>query len=425
MFCNILIIDKRKELPFKYKKSLETPVITVHVARDIPSGFEYLEAYEPDLIIISDSLNGNIPELCERLRILTYNMRPVIIVMSKSSDVNDRVEFWKCGADDFISEPVNIEEFKMRIKAHLRRDIELNLDTKTLLPDKRHILRSLKRIIYDKTERALLLVSIENYYIYKSIYSELAADKLIQSFVTIIKSAFSENDYLGRLSENEFLIITTPGIVEKLAGFLTFAFDTVAPKFYSEEDMKRGFSLVKGERYAERRVELVYILAGGLEVDYSKSETPEELIEHLRRIKSMAKLPTGSNYAIERLQLTGLGSVVTKEFNKKIYICEEDSALSLLLRTSLELQGYDISCDLEQDVPAVVIIDAGDKLENLGFIQKLKQNRNFVNTRLIVTSSKHNKSAILNTKADLYLPKPYEIADLLYWVDTFMKEVNY
>ena len=196
MFCNILIIDKRKELPFKYKKSLETPVITVHVARDIPSGFEYLEAYEPDLIIISDSLNGNIPELCERLRILTYNMRPVIIVMSKSSDVNDRVEFLKCGADDFISEPVNIEEFKMRIKAHLRRDIELNLDTKTLLPDKRHILRSLKRIIYDKTERALLLVSIENYYIYKSIYSELAADKLIQSFVTIIKSAFSENEYL-------------------------------------------------------------------------------------------------------------------------------------------------------------------------------------------------------------------------------------
>ena len=425
MFCNILIIDKRKELPFKYKKNLETPLSTVHVARNISAGLEYIENYEPDLIVISDSLSGNVPELCERIRVLTYNMRPVIVIMSKSSDVNDRVEFLKRGADDFISEPVNIEEFKMRIKAHLRRDIELSLDTKTLLPDRKYIMRSLKRIICDKAERALLIVSIENYFIYKSIYSELAADKLIQSFVTIIKSAFSTNDYLGRLAENEFLIITVPEVVEKLAGFLAFAFDTVAPKFYSEEDMKRGFSLVKGERYAERRVELVYILAGGLEIDYTKSETPEELIEHLRRIKSMAKVPTGSNYAIERLKLTGAGSVISKEFNKRIYINEEDEALKLLLRTTLELQGYDIAASLEREVPAVVIYDAGDKLENLNFIQQLKQDRNFANTRLIVTSSKHNKSAILNTKADLYLPKPYEIADLLYWVDTFMKEVNY
>ncbi len=425
MFCSILIIDKRKELPFKYKKTLETSLITVHVACDVASGLEYLENYEPDLIIISDSLDENIPALCERLRVLTYNMRPVIIVMSKSSDVNDRIEFLKCGADDFISEPVNTEEFKMRIKAHLRRDIELNLDTKTLLPDKRHILRSLKRIICDKQECALLLVSIENYYIYKSIYSELAADKLVQSFITIIKSAFSESDYLGRLSENEFIIITVPGVVEKLAGFLTFAFDTVAPKFYSKKDMVRGFSLVKGERYAERRVELMYILAGGLEVDYKKEEKPEEIIEHLRRIKSMAKLPTGSNYAIERLQLTGAGSVVTKEFNKKIFIFEEDEALKLLLRTSLELQGYDVAYSLENEIPAVIIFDAGDKLEHLKKIEEIKQDRNFVNTRFIVTSSKHNKSAILNTKADLYMPKPYEIADLLQWIDTFMKEVNY
>ena len=425
MFCSVLIIDKRKELPFKYKKSLESPLVAVHVARDIASGLEYIENYEPDLILISDSLHGDIPALCERLRVLTYNMRPVIIVMSKSSDINDRIELLKRGADDFISEPVNIEEFKMRIKAHLRRDIELSLDTKTLLPDKRHILRSLKRVICDRKECAMLLVSIENYFIYKSIYSELAADKLVQSFVTIIKSAFCEKDYLGRLSESEFIIITSADVVEKLAGFLTFAFDTVAPKFYSKEDMERGFSLIKGEKYAERRVELVYILAGGLEMDYDKGETPEEIIEHLRRIKSMAKLPTGSNYAIERLQLTGSGSVVTKEFNKKIFIYEEDEALKLLLQTSLELQGYDVSNDMKSEIPAVMIFDAGDELENLEIIEKIKQDRDFVNTKLIVTSSKHNKSAILNTKADLYLPKPYEIADLLNWVETFMKEVNY
>lgn len=425
MFCSVLIIDKRKELPFKYKKSLETSIISVHVASNIPDGLDYLEKYEPDLIILSDSLPGNVSDLCERLRVLTYNMRPIIIVLSKSSDVNDRIEFLKRGADDFISEPVNIDEFKMKIKAHLRRDIELSIDTKTLLPDKKHILRALKRLICDKTDKALLFISIENYFIYKSIYSEIASDKLIQSFVTITKSALTENDYLGRFSENEFLIITTPDVVEKLAGFLTFAFDIVAPKFYSKEDMDRGFSLVKGERFAERRVELVYILAGGGEIDYNNLKAPEEVLTHLRAVKSMSKLPNGSNYAIERLQLTGAGSVITREFNKKVYIYEEDEALKLLIRTSLELQGYDIARNITDEVPAVIIFDAGDELENLKKITEIKQDRNFVNSKFIVTASKHNKSAILKTKADLYMPKPYEIADLLYWVDIFMKEVNY
>ena len=424
MFCNILIIDKRKELSYKYKKSLETPMVSVNIAHTMAEGLEFVENYESDLLLISDSLTGNIPDFCERLRVLTYNTRPVIVVISKSSDINDRVELLERGADDFISEPVNIEEFKMRIKAHLRRDIELNLDTKTLLPDKKFTLKSLKRILFDKKERAILTVSIENYFIYKSIYSELAADKLVQSFVTIIKSALDTNDYLGQIAENEFVIITSPSVMEKLAGFLVFAFDTVAPKFYSDKDIKRGFSLLKGENCAERRIEFVYILAGGIEIDFKKFKTAEEILEHLRRIKSTAKLPTGSNYAIERLQITGNGSIIQKEFNRNIYVSESDDSLKLLLTTTLELQGYDIATDLTSETPAVLIFDAGDDLENLEKIRNLKKLREFANTKIIVTSAKHNKSAILDTKADLYLPKPYEIADLLNWVNIFTREVN-
>ena len=399
-------------------------MVSVNIKTSISSGLEYVEKYEPDLIIISDSLTGKISDFCERLRVLTYNTRPVIIVVSKSSDVNDKIQFLESGADDFISEPVNIEEFKMRIKAHLRRDIELNLDTKTLLPDKKYTIRALKRAIYNKKERAFLLISIENFVQYKSIYSELAADKLIQSFVTIIKSALDENDYLGQMSENEFLIMTSATVMEKLAGFLVFAFDTVAPKFYSDNDIKRGFSIVRGENFAERRIEFVYILAGGIELEQKTHNSPEIILNQLRQTKSMAKLPTGSNYAIKRPQLTGEGSVVTKEFNKQILILEPDEALKLLLTTTLELQRYSVQTYTCDEIPAVIIIDAGDELENLEFVEQVKSKREFLNTKIIITASKHEKTAILNTKADLYLPKPYEIAELLNWVNIFMQEVN-
>ena len=47
--------------------------------------------------------------------------------------------------------------------------------------------------------------------------------------------------------------------------------------------------------------------------------------------------------------------------------------------------------------------------------------QSFSNTKFIVTSNIHNKTEILDAGADLYLPKPYEISDLVCWVEYFLK----
>ena len=139
MLSNVLIIDKRKELSIKYKKSIEDTETSAVISRDLKDALHYIQHAEPDIIIISDSLEENLSDLCRKIRALTYNTRPVIIALSKSADTNDRIQILENGADDFLSEPVNIDEFKMRIRAHLRRDIESNLDSKTLLPNKKFV----------------------------------------------------------------------------------------------------------------------------------------------------------------------------------------------------------------------------------------------------------------------------------------------
>ena len=62
---------------------------------------------EPDLIIISDSMDSDLSNYCKKIRGLTYNMRPIIVAISKSAEVEDRFKVLESGADDFISEPVN------------------------------------------------------------------------------------------------------------------------------------------------------------------------------------------------------------------------------------------------------------------------------------------------------------------------------
>lgn len=422
MLSNVLIIDKRKELSIKYKKSIEDAETTAVIARNLKDALHYIQFAEPDIIIVSDSLNERLSDLCNKIRALTYNTRPVIIALSKSADTNDRIEVLKNGADDFWSEPVNIDEFKIRIRAHLRRDIESNLDNKTLLPNRRFVEKNLKRLLNSDNKPAVLLLGLENLKNYKSVYTDVAGDKLIQTLVAIIKSTLDNNDFFGQLDDENFVIITSPYTAEKMAVFLTFAFDTVAPKFYSAQDAKRGYMLLKGDRMAGMRANFVSLLIGGIIDNYERIESVEALVQRLFSIKKIAKIPNGSNYAIDRIKLTGENSVVEPKINNFVFVKEPDSALSLLLRTTLELQGYDVTEELDlnsAEQPAVLIIDSEDDLSGLNFCREIKNRQNFVHTKIIVTTTVHDKAAILDAGADLYLPKPYEISDLIRWIEFF------
>ena len=108
--------------------------------------------------------------------------------------------------------------------------------------------------------------------------------------------------------------------------------------------------------------------------------------------------------------------------------------MRVLLKTILELQGYEISIidnfkkiKKSAPEPAVIIIDAGngENLKGLETLKVLREKSEYLNTKIIVTSIFHDKELILNCGADLYLPKPYELPQLIKWVKNFMDEVNF
>ena len=421
-----LIIDKRKELSTKYKKILKSNTNDCIVTTDLISAMKTIQDYEPDLILISDSIDSNLSDYCKKIRALTYDTRPIIVALSKSDDITDRLEVLRCGADDFLSEPVNSEEFAMRIKAHLRREYESNLDIKKCIPNRNYSMRALKRLISSKSEQSALLISIDNFQNYKENYTELASDKLIQTYWAIIKSTIEEDDFFGEINENKFLVITEQA--EAVANYLIYAFEAVSSKFYSIEDNKRGYMMMHGDELAGRRSNFVHTTIGIIPNTLA-FEDSTQLFNALEQMHKLAKIPTKSNYLIARPQITGETTQV--QDNKVVAICEKDDALSLLLKTILELQGYKVKVLAEhenvQDLeypPELLILDAGEleTLEGLNYCKKLKNNADYAVTKIILTSILHDKELILNSGADLYLPKPYELSALIKWVEALMKE---
>ena len=419
-----LLIDKRLELSTKYKKLLENKNNKVLVSKDLISAMKTIQDREPDLIIISDSIDSDLSDFCKKIRALTYNMRPIIVAISKSAEVEDRLNVLESGADDFISEPVNSDEFIMRMKAHLRREFESNLDSKKILPNKNYSLRALKRIIKTDTPWAAMLVTIDNFKNYKEHYTELASDKLIQTFCAIIQSTLNENDFFGMITDDEFLIITDQYKADKMATFLTFAFESVSPKFYSQQDINRGYIIMQGDEYAGRRSDFVHTTIGVVTNEFNKFEDITQLVNLLVQTRNMAHIPCKSNYLIERPKISAENAILHKEYNRKISIIESDEAMYLLLTTILKLQGFDIVD--KDEAPAIIILDAGDEESKDGLIlcSQLKQDEKYLNTKIIITSVFHDKETVLNSGADLYLPKPYELPQLIKWVEMFLREFN-
>lgn len=429
MLTNTLIIDKRKELPAKYKKILEDKTNEVTISSDIKSALNLIKTKEPDVIIISDSIEENLADFCSKIRVLTYNMRPVIIATSKSAELDDRINILKAGADDFISEPINAEEFKMRIIAHLRREYESYVDLKTNLPNGNYCMRALKRCLSEQNNWGALLIKINEFAVYKSVYTELASDKLIKTFIAIMFSGLDENDFLGSINENEFLIITNSYKLEKVASFLTFAFDSVKEKFYSNDDVKRGYMLIHGNEYAGKRGEFVSISVGGISSEFSKYDSVESVLKDLMSANSISKKPNESSYLIQRPRISTPNSVLKHEENKKILIIEEDTSMQILLSETLKLEGFETSLpemvmNFDEYSPALIILDAGtaDDKTGVNLCKHLKEKKG--QTKIIVTSNSHDKESILSAGADFYLPKPYEISTLIKWVKYFIKEVN-
>ena len=431
----VLILDKRKELPAKYKKIIETNGVSVLCASSFETGLEILTEYEPDMVIVSDSLDMQPADAVKRLRMMSYPSRPCIVALSKSAELQDKLDVLDAGADDFLSEPIESDEFKARINAHLRRHFENMISEVTQLPDANSALKILKRTIAQNKKWAAMLVKINEFEAYKEIYGELASDKMLQTYTAIINSALDENDFLGELTDGEFLVLTNPLKAEHIASFLVYAFEAIVDKFYSEEDAKSGYIILHGDDNAGKRISLVSTSIGIISSEFQTYTSVNAALNALFATGKLARLNTKSSYVVERAKISADNAVLNRDYNNKILILEPDEALNYLLKTTGEMQGYQVASAQDYDIamnlvktfaPALIVLDAGevDTLKGLELCRKLKKDEKYKGIKIVLSTIVHDKKMALNAGADLYLPKPYELLGIFGWIERLVKEFN-
>lgn len=116
----ILMIEDDLELAEILSEYLEQFEMSVKTCDDPYMGLSELEVNKYDLVILDLSLPGlDGLEVCKEIR-KKHNVP--IIISSARHDLNDKVNAFEFGADDYLPKPYNPKELLVRIKSHLRRN---------------------------------------------------------------------------------------------------------------------------------------------------------------------------------------------------------------------------------------------------------------------------------------------------------------
>ncbi len=117
--ATILLVDDEESIQKLLTFPLEQDGYRVVQARDGAEALERFGAEEIDAVILDlalPKLDGI--EVCRRLR--ARSAVPIIMLTARADEV-DKVLGLEIGADDYITKPFSIREFRSRIKALLRR----------------------------------------------------------------------------------------------------------------------------------------------------------------------------------------------------------------------------------------------------------------------------------------------------------------
>lgn len=142
----ILLVEDEKKISSALKTGMEEQGFYVMVAYDGIMGEKLFTNYDFDLVI----LDINLPDINGYMlsRIIRQKNRDIpILMLTALGTVEDKIEGFEAGADDYLVKPFAFKELLARIKSLLRRtihgsptgnilriaDLEINLDSKEVI----------------------------------------------------------------------------------------------------------------------------------------------------------------------------------------------------------------------------------------------------------------------------------------------------
>jgi two-component system copper resistance phosphate regulon response regulator CusR len=128
----ILLVEDEKKIADTLHLGLHEDGFEVDVAYDGNIGWKLFKQNHYDLIVLDINLPGiNGFELCKSIR--AQDAQIPVIMLTALIGLNDKIEGYDSGADDYVVKPFEFRELLMKIRVLLRRTTMQNVPVGTIL----------------------------------------------------------------------------------------------------------------------------------------------------------------------------------------------------------------------------------------------------------------------------------------------------
>jgi len=302
MAIKILIVDDDPDIRDVLKLTLAEENYDVLEAGDGEEALKIITTKAPDLVLLDykiPKLNGR--QVCAEIKKdLLLRHLPVIMVTGKG-DISDKVDGLDAGADDYIVKPFEPKELLARIRMVLRRtQIDLEANPLTHLPGNISILNELSKRLDSQAPLAACYIDLDKFKSYNDKYGFEHGDEVIRETARIlirtIQKCGNPSDFIGHIGGDDFVVITTPNVVDKVCDGLIADFEKASPSFYNDEDRQKGFIIAKDRKGQEQKVPLLSVSIGVVTNQFRKIDHMAQINEIGAELKQYAKSLERSNY---------------------------------------------------------------------------------------------------------------------------------
>lgn len=440
----ILIIHQEKQAQ-QYQKVLEKIGARVHMATSFEKANELLSFLHPDLIILANSMPSGDGQLYgQQIRAAVVQPRPVLVLLQNSADVCERISLFRYGADDVLPDGIDTKELAFRVMAHLRRRQEEFSNPLTQLPGPNLIKRMLEQCLVSDKPWTAMSVDLNKIRVYNETYGDLAGDQLIKALGAILVDVADEEDFVGHIEADDFVVITKSDQPERKAERICRQFDHISDRFYPRGDIERGYLVSTGIGGIRRRIPLISIAIGIVSHSSRRFQSYIDVLTTSRDYRYLAKKHPGSSWVSDNSLLkqrqtietaSGRHSVIGQGNRvNRILVIEPDGAMACLLQETLSLEGYLVQVTnsigdafelLRSEArPDLILLESNlvdRQMDGWKLCRCLKENEEFHNIHLVMVTSHPDQTRALEAGADLYLPKPFDMSLLLNEVSLLLR----
>jgi DNA-binding response OmpR family regulator len=122
--ARILVVDDDRDVAGTIERTLRRKDHQISVAYSGVQALQVIQGQRPDLVVLDimmPRMDGI--EVCQRIRALPNVASVPILFLTARGKIEDKIEGFEAGADDYLTKPFDLRELELRVKALLRRSL--------------------------------------------------------------------------------------------------------------------------------------------------------------------------------------------------------------------------------------------------------------------------------------------------------------